>query len=106
MMVVANVFPKLQAVENSVRQFSKKGRFKKPFVSQHVKPSSILKKYALGHFYHVFSSLWGKLIRKISPLVIREVLGIFVNILTADDKYLIQDCENLQFPIEMQLSEK
>ena len=35
-----------------------------------------------------------------------EVLGVFVNILTADDKYPLQDCENLQLPIEMQLSEK
>ena len=39
MMVVANVFPKLQTVENLVRRLSKKQNFKKPFVSQHVKPS-------------------------------------------------------------------
>ena len=35
-----------------------------------------------------------------------EVLGVFVNILTADDKYPLQDCENLQLQIQMQLSEK
>ena len=29
-MVVANVFPKLQIVENSVRRLSKKRRFKNP----------------------------------------------------------------------------
>ena len=38
-MVVANVFPKLQTCKNLVRRLSKKRRFKKPFVSQHVKPS-------------------------------------------------------------------
>ena len=41
-----------------------------------------------------------------SPLVLGEILGLFVNILTADDKYPVQDCENFQLPIQMQLSEK
>ena len=31
---------------------------------------------------------------------------MFVNTLTADDKYLVQDCENLPVTIQMQLSEK
>ena len=44
------------------------------------------------------------MIRKISPLLKFEILGVFVNILTAEDKYPVQDCENLQFPIQMQLS--
>ena len=35
-----------------------------------------------------------------------EVLVVFVNRLTADGKYPVQDCENLQLPIQMQLSEK
>ena len=34
------------------------------------------------------------------------MLGIFVNALTTDDKYPVQDCENLQLPFQMQLSEK
>ena len=41
-----------------------------------------------------------------SPLALGEVLGVFVNILTADDNYPFQDCQNLQLPIQMQLSEK
>ena len=41
-----------------------------------------------------------------SPLVISEILEVFVNTLTADDKYPVQDCENLQLLIQMQLSEK
>ena len=28
------------------------------------------------------------------PLVIGEILGVYVNTLTADDKYPVQDCEN------------
>ena len=41
-----------------------------------------------------------------SPLMLGKILGVFVNTMTADGKYPIQDCENLQLPIEMQLSKK
>ena len=41
-----------------------------------------------------------------SPLLFREVLGVFLNILTPDGKYRGQDWENLLLPIQMQLSEK
>ena len=44
------------------------------------------------------------MIWKISPLLKFEILGLFINILTVDEKYPVRDCENLQFPIEMQLS--
>ena len=47
-----------------------------------------------------------KLIWKISPLVLGEILGVFVNTLTADGKYPVQGCENLHLPIQMHLSEK
>ena len=40
---------------------------------------------------------------KTYPLRKFEILGVFFNTLTADDKYPIRDCENLKFPIEMQL---
>ena len=39
-------------------------------------------------------------------LVVREILGWFVNTLTADRNYDVQDWENLPFPLIMQLSEK
>ena len=35
-----------------------------------------------------------------------EMLGLSVNTLTSDGKYPVQGCENLQLPIQMQLSEK
>ena len=35
-----------------------------------------------------------------------QILGVFVNALTADGKYPIQGCEKFQLPIQMQLSEK
>ena len=41
-----------------------------------------------------------------SPLVLGEILGVFVNTLTADGKYPVQGCENLHLPIQAHLSEK
>ena len=41
-----------------------------------------------------------------SPLVLGEILEVFLNILTADGKCRVQGCGNMQLPIQMQLSEK
>ena len=46
------------------------------------------------------------MICKISPLFQFEILSVFVNTLTADDKYPVRDCENFQFTIKMQISWK
>ena len=37
-----------------------------------------------------------------SPLVLGEILRLFVNTLTADDKYPVEDCEKLPLTIQMQ----
>ena len=44
MIVIANVFPKLQTVKILIRPLSEKHRFKKNFDSQHVKASQIVEK--------------------------------------------------------------
>ena len=41
-----------------------------------------------------------------SLLVISEILGLFVNILTADDKYFLRNSENLRQPTQRHLSIK
>ena len=53
-----------------------------------------------------FLSFLLKLIKEISPLVLSEILEVFVNTLTAESKYPVQDCENLPFRSQMQFSEK
>ena len=53
-----------------------------------------------------FPSFSVNYIPKISPLVLRKILGVFVNTLTANGKYSVQDGENLQLPIQMHLSQK
>ena len=41
-----------------------------------------------------------------SPLVLGDTLRVFTNTLTAQGKYPVDDFENLQLPIQMQLSVK
>ena len=44
--------------------------------------------------------------RKMSLLVTHKSLSLFVNTLTADDKYSLLNKDNLAQPIQMQLSKK
>ena len=88
--IIANVFEKLQTVKNLLRALSKKRRFRTRFESQHVKASQILAIYPWQHLYHVFSSYSLKLIWKMSPLVSGETLEVFLNILTAKGKYPVK----------------
>ena len=106
MIVIANVSPKLETVKILVRPLSRKCRFRTRFDSQYAKASQKLATSPWESFCHVFTPFSGKLIPKISPLVLDEVLVVFVNRLTADGQYPVQDCENLQLLIQMQLYEK
>ena len=45
-------------------------------------------------YFLIIEMIW-----KMSPLVKFEILSLFVNTLTVDDKYPVQDCENLPVPI-------
>ena len=106
MIVIANVFPKLQTLKIFVRKLSQEHRFRTGFGSQHVKASQLLPKSPRKRFCHALLSFSGKLIWNMSPLVLGEMLGMFLNTLTDDGMYPVQGCENLQLPIQMQLSDK
>ena len=106
MIVVANVFSKLQNVNIFVGKLCKEYRFRNGFGSQHVKACQLLAKSPGQGFYEVFLSFSVRLIWKMSPLVLGEILGVFVNILTADGKYPVDGLENLELPIQMQFSAK
>ena len=88
--VIPNVFPKLQTVKNLVRTLSKENRFRTGFGSQYVKASEILVKSPCERFFHVFPSLPRKLIWKMSPLLLGEVFGVFVNTLITNGKFPVQ----------------
>ena len=106
LIVIANVFPKLQTLKIFVRKLSQQHRFRTGFASQYVKASQLLAKSPRECFCHVPLSFSGELIWNIPPLVLGEILGMFVNTLTADGMYPVQGCENFQLAIQMQLSEK
>ena len=63
-------------------------------------------KFAWHHFYPVVPSIWDKLSWEKSLLVRTEILGLFVNIWTADDKYSRHSRENFPQQFQMQLSQK
>ena len=106
MIVIANLFSKLETVKILLRPLSKKRCFRRRLDSQHIKASQILAKSPWEIFWHIFSTFSGKLIWKISPLVLGEILVVFVNRLTSDGKYPVEHCKNLQHPIQTELFEK
>ena len=101
---MGNVFPKLATVQGLVTALTIQRRLKTPFHSQHVKRFHTLVKCSWQPFYHVFSLLWGEMIWKTSPWMKFKIIRLFVNTWTADYKYPVPDCENLPFPIQIQLS--
>ena len=65
----------------------KKPRVRTLMDSQHVKGSKTLLKSARKYFCHIFWSFRKKISSKNSVLVVSEILRLFVNILTLDEKY-------------------
>ena len=55
--------------------------------SQHVKGSETILKSAHWYFCHIFGLFSKKISSKNSLLVVSEILRLFLNILTPDDKY-------------------
>ena len=106
MTLISYVLPKLETAKDAARWMSKKLRFRTPFNSQHSKRSQSLQKSPAKNFYHTISWLRGKFSSNMSLLVISKILGLFVNTLTADDKYSFRNSENLRQPITMQLFKK
>ena len=73
--VIANVFPKLATVQCLVTPLTIKRRLKASFYSQQVKRFQTLVKSSWEHFYHIFWSLWGKMIWKISTWLKFDIIG-------------------------------
>ena len=75
-----------------------------PLNKRYHKPSQTLLKSEGQELYHIYSSLWRKLSWKKLVLVICKFLWLFINTLTAHDKYFLVNSANLLEPIQMQLS--
>ena len=84
----------------------KKFRFRGPFDKQHDKRAQPLFKSASETFYHIYRLLPVKLSCKKSLLWIFQILGLLVNTLATDEKYLVLNRDNLTVPSQMQLSQE
>ena len=76
--VIANVFPKLATVQGLVTPLTIQRGLKSSFDTQHVKRFQTLAKSSWDHFNHMFSSLWGEIIWKISPWLKFEIIGFLL----------------------------
>ena len=85
---------------------SKKYHFRGYFGERYTERERALFKSGWQDLYHSHRSLLKQLGWKKSFLMICKVLKLFVNALTARDKYPLRDRNNLTQPIQMQLFEK
>ena len=99
-------FSEITDSENVVREISKKSRFSGSLDKKHGKHEQALLKSASQHLYHINPSLPRKLSWKRSLCLTWEILGLILNTLAGDEKYLVLHNDNLTIPIQMQLSEK
>ena len=76
------------------------------FGSQHVNGSQTLLGSARNHFHTTIPLIWGRKSRKRLVLVRSEVLGQFVNTMTAVYNYFRENLENLWQQVQTQVSLK
>ena len=106
MTLIAYLFLRLQPAKNVVRHMCKKSPSRLNFQKEHAKRVSALLKSERHHLYHIHWSMGKQLNCKKSLLVICEILRLFVNILSAVDKYWLSKREYLMQPIQIKLSQK
>ena len=101
--LIADLFLKLGTANDILRQMPKKPRFRTPFNRQHVKgwQTDVCTTTDLSS-----SSITEKEMELENVSLSTEILGPFVNILTADDKYFLRNSENLRQPTQRHLSIK
>ena len=85
---------------------SKRSCFRTPLANERVNGFQTLLKSARHHHYSLFSWIRGKLSCKKLPSVWYEILSLFVNALTADDKYSGSNMQNLPQQFQTPLSQK
>ena len=85
---------------------SEKPCFRVPLEKQRGKCMETLLRSEWQHLYKICQSLLGWLHRERSLLLIHNILGLFVNNLTADNKHYLLNRLNLAQRIQMELSQK
>ena len=85
---------------------SRRSCFRTPFGNQRVNGFQTPLKVARHHYYHFFPWISGKLSFKKTALLWLKVLRLFVNTLTADDKYCCRNMQNSLQQLQTLLSQK
>ena len=106
MSLIVSVFPKLLTPKEVVTWTSKTPCFRRPFGNQRVHEFQTLSKSARHHYYLIVPWIWDKLSWKKCRLVRFEILQLFVNTLTTDDKYSSRNIQNLTEHLQTTMSQK
>ena len=106
MSFLAQYFPKLLMLKEVATYTSKRSCFRTPFANEGVNGFQTLLKPARHHYYPLFLSIRGKLISKKLPSVWYEILSLFVNALTVDDKCSCSNMQNLRQQFQTSWSRK
>ena len=106
MSVVASLFLKLLFRKEVATETSRRYPFKAPFGNQRVNGFQTPPKEARHNYYHFFAWIWGKLSGKTTALLWSEILRLFANTLTADDKNPCHNMQNFLQEIQTPLSQK
>ena len=106
MTLIADVFLNLRTPKYVVREMSIKSRFRGLFDKGHGKRAETLLKSERQPPYHLYWSLWRILELKKYLWLICKVWGLFVNPLTADDKYTLLNRGNLLQHFQIHLYQK
>ena len=85
---------------------SKRSCLRTPFANERVNGFQTVLKSARHHYYPLFSSIRGKLSCKKSSLVWYQILRLFVETLTADEKHSGSNMKNLPEKFQTPLSHK
>ena len=106
MSLLVSVFPKVLTPKEVVTWTSKALCFRTPFGNQRVQEFETLSKSARHHYYRIVPWIWDKLSWKKCRLVRFEILELFVNTLTTDDKYSNRNIQNLTQQLQTTMSHK
>ena len=85
---------------------SKRSCFTRPCGNQRVNGFQTLLKSARQHYYPIFPRIWDILRWQKSALVWSEILRLFVNTLTVDNKYSLCNVHNFAQQVQTPLSQK
>ena len=106
MTLIAYLFLRLRLAKNVVRYMCKKFRLRLTFKKEQGKRVSTLFKFERQHKWHIYYSMGRQCSCNKSLLLRCQRLRLFVNTMSALDKWSLRNRDNLMQPIHMQLFQK